>query len=223
LKAETTIATNIKATNVTVKGDSSTGTAINSGAALTVGSASGNSIVVPADGSIVAGGTTNKVTITGATLKAGTYTALDNASATLTLAGNTEIEVADGGSVAIGTAGQIVFTDGASKISLLAGGSLTSSAAGTLIKATESNSNNVELSVMAAGAATSAKVDTVGTVYTVTTATPGTAGSIIVGNAKWETATNSTAISGQKATTPTAGAGTLKAGEGTTLILAAAA
>jgi hypothetical protein len=223
LTAENTLAANLKATKATIVGDvGGTGVTIKSdNASLTV--PTGATITVSGTGSsIVAGGGNATVTITGATLKAGTYTAANNATNTLKLVAATEIEVADGGEVAIGTAGQIVFTADTSKISLLAGGSLVSSLGGTLIK--DSNTvANVKLIVGTTASPTTpttAAVTTANTTeFTVTTGTGSGSTDVTVANAKWTIATGAVDT---KAVSNTGTAGKLKAGAGTTLTLTAA-
>jgi hypothetical protein len=116
LEEATVIAANITATNVTVKGDASTGTAIKSSdTGLTVGSDTANSIVVLANGSIVAGTGADTVTITGATLGAGTYTAGNDqlsltTTAVITVDGG--IDIAGGGDLALDVAAtKVIFNE----------------------------------------------------------------------------------------------------------------
>jgi hypothetical protein len=172
----------------------------------------------------VAGGTSGTVTITGAGLSGGAFTAANAATATLTLAANAIIEATGTGAVTIGTAGQIVLTNNTSKINLVNGGSLVASAAGDLIK-TSGAASGVTLTVSATGNATPTHA-TVGTEtpFTVTTASAAGSGSqkVIVGKVSW-TIDKTAAVNAQvgAAATDSAAAGTLKAGAGTTLVIAA--
>jgi hypothetical protein len=223
LTPATAIAANIVATKAVIKGTAGAGTLIKSdGVALTVGT--GNSVAVTGEGaSIVAGGVTGSVTIAGATLNPGTYTATNAATATLTLAASTEIAVAN--AVTIGTAGQIVFTDDSSKISLLAGGSLVaSSAAGGLIK-TGGDATGVTLTVGTTAVPGTATYATVGasSPFVVTTAVSAGTGSpaVVVGAVSW-TVDKTDEVDAQAGAAAGGGAaiGTLTAGTGTTLTIA---
>jgi hypothetical protein len=116
----TTIAANIVATNVTIKGDATTGTVLKTGNIdLTV--AEDNRITVTGEtAKIVAGGSSNKVTITGAVLKAGAYTGTDGK---LSLGDTTEIEV-NGGQIVIAGSGELELTEVTSKVVLNANSAL---------------------------------------------------------------------------------------------------
>jgi hypothetical protein len=108
---ETDIATGIKATNVKVKG--AAGTIIDPDDNITL--VNGTAITIPADGKIVAGTTeTNAITITKATLNAGTGGTFTYASpilpedkGKLTLGGSTSLTVEAGGSINIEGYGEL--------------------------------------------------------------------------------------------------------------------
>jgi hypothetical protein len=221
------LSTALKATGVTVKGESGTGVVMGTDSHTAITLPATTSITVPVGGSVVAGDETGKVTILGgAVLKAGTYTATDVKTATLTLGANAVLEVQDGGSIAISAAspdeGQIVLADNTSKIFLLAGGSFAAGAKGTIIK-NGGTMTGVTLTVGTTdkpGVATKAVVSTAGTVFTVTTeATTGVTGDVIVGVIKWVTGTDP--VSAKAGVDPTTGAaaGSIKAGAGTTLTI----
>jgi hypothetical protein len=217
----TTIAVNLTAPAGTIiKGtDSTNGVTIN-GTTLVIAGVS-SSVSVPAAAPLVAGGGTAKVEIKGARLKAGTYTAVNNATATLSLAASTEIEVLDGGSVNIPVGGQIVLNGAVtSKITLLAGGSLIAATADGDITGTAHA--NVTLTVGTTATpdtATKALVTSASPFGVTTTAGTGSVKTIVVGKIQWEAidvAIN--ALVGADADTDAIG--TLTAGAGTTLTIA---
>jgi hypothetical protein len=218
------LASNITGTKVTIVGADANPVTIG-GTTLAI---TGGSIEVDADvadASIVAGGANGTVTITGAKLSGGNFTAANAAEATLTLAADAEIEVAADGAVTIGTVGQIVFTDGDSKISLLAGGSLVASSGTSDLIKTGEDQTKVKLDASVDGNDNKLLVGASENVYTVTRgATEKAAGTVILGKIKFTIPnTYSAAISGVAATGDEAAGGTLVAGEGTTLTLAGAA
>jgi hypothetical protein len=108
LEEVTVIAANITATNVTIKGGS-TGTPIGSTGVTAI--VADGSIIVPAEGSIVAGTGTDTITITGATLGAGTYTAT---AGQLSLS-TTAVITVDGG-IDIAGAGDLALTLAATSV-----------------------------------------------------------------------------------------------------------
>jgi hypothetical protein len=221
LTAANTLGPNLVATGVVITG-STAGVGIKTGVALTVGA--GAFITVPAATPMVAGDETGQITIAGAKLKAGTYTATDAVAATLTLATGTEIEVQNGGSVTIPNSpgkGQIVLTDADSKITLLAQGSLVAAHAdGDII---DTDHAGVKLLVAdiddELNAKTFATVATGTGTFTVTKA--GSAGSgttnVIVGNIQWVIDISATVD--QVGSDPTKAIGTLTAGAGTKIII----
>jgi hypothetical protein len=218
LTAANTIADNLVATKVTITTDGTNGLTIDSdGTALTV--PTGGSVTVPASAaSIVAGGETNNVTITGATLKPGVYT---GASGKLSLSTTAEIAVANGGAIDIAGTGDLELTAATSKVTLNAGGAIDVKAAtGAFGEATQTET----LVTVAASSATDtpAKADITNTDTTWTvTATAGTgsaATNIILGKLKLAL-TGTAAInnaSGADAES-SAAAGKLIAGTGTVI------
>jgi hypothetical protein len=221
LEKETTIAANIKAAKVTIKGTSSAGTEIIADSdALTV--AADDSIVVPttADGgSIVAGGTENKVTIAGATLGKGTYTAT---TGKLSL-GTTAVIKVDGGIEIAGT-GNLELTLAATKVVLNASAVLDVKAAtGKFGEATQA-----ETLVSVAGDQGNAKVvkDAMGAIWTVSDDDTGTdistaANNIVLGTLVLDFDGTSAVNNDPCATTgtpnPNAAPGKLITGAGTTI------
>jgi hypothetical protein len=219
LTAENTIAAAIKATNVTIIG-SSTGVTIDSDA-TDLTTTNGSVKVVETGAKIEAGGSTGKVTITGATLEGGTFTATDSDTATLTLGAGAVLTVEVTGAVTIGTAGQIVLTDGTSIIALVEGGSLAAPAAGGLIK-NGGDATGVKLTV---ADKSEPETETYATVtdaspFIVTTATATGSGTqkVIVGKISW-TIDKTGEVNAQAGATESGTIGTLKAGAGTVLLI----
>ncbi|MDR0637796.1 MAG: hypothetical protein LBG27_02655 [Spirochaetaceae bacterium] len=222
LTAKNTIATNIDATKVTIKG-SDTGVIIDSDAASITVNAS-ESITVPADGGVVAGGTTDKVTITGATLKPGTYT---GTTGKLALSANTEIEVADNGAIEIAGTGDLNLTESTSKVVLNAGGAIDVKAAtGKFGEATQTETKVTVGTAANPSTATKAAVVKADTVWTVTTDAAGTdisapADKIILGTFAVDFAGTSNVdvdpCIAATADSKTAAAGKLVAGAGTAI------
>jgi hypothetical protein len=172
LTAANTIGLKTVATKVTLKGDGTNGVTIEDDAALVVGSNS--SVTVPADGSIVVGDNDNQVTITGAVLKAGTYT---GATAQLSLSTTAVIEVANEGKIAVAGSGDLELTLAATKVVLLAGGAVDVKAAtGKFGEATQANTKVTVGTAAAPDTPTKALIakDGPNPVWTVTTDTVGT-------------------------------------------------
>jgi hypothetical protein len=181
LTAESTIASDIKATKATIKGVA---------AGLTIG---GTTLKIPANGSIdvtaegasiVTTGTANKVTITGATLKAGIYTGTDGR---LSLSTTAEIEVADGGMIEIAGAGNLELTGATSKVVLKEGGAIDVKAdTGNFGEASQTDTK-VTVAASSAPTATKATITEAPTkVWTVTSVGTGGTGAtnIILGTLK---------------------------------------
>jgi hypothetical protein len=172
LTPETTIAANIVATKAVIKGTDAAGTPIKSdGTSIVVGA--GNSIAVTGEGSsIVVGGSVKPVTITGATLKPGTYTGTDGK---LSLSTTAVIEVVSGGKIEITGEGDLELTMAATKVVLNAGSSLDVLAAtGKFGEATQTDTKITVAAATDATTATKAKVDADSTTWTVTTDETGT-------------------------------------------------
>ena len=169
LTAENTIADNVVATNVTIIGGNTGVTIKSDGTALTVNS-NESIIVPPTGGSIVAGASTDTVTITGATLKPGTYTGAATGLSTIG-----EIEVAGAGKIDIAGNGDLALTAAATKVVLLAGATIDVKAAtGKFGEATQTNTKVTVGTAAAPTTPTKATVENSGTTWTVTTDITGT-------------------------------------------------
>jgi hypothetical protein len=220
LEEETVIAPYIKATNVTIKGTTGTGTPIRS-TTITAIEADG-SIIVPADGSIVAGGETNNVTIKGATLGAGKYTGTDGKLAIDDTDGG-EIEVNNGGTIEIAGSGNLEFEKAAIKVTLKEGGSLdVKSADGKFGASTLTNTTITVENSGGPGAATKATKSGSSPNWTVTTEAGATGESlteIILGKLTLPSSTGALNAAGCTQAS-TGAAGKLTAGTKTVIIFA---
>ena len=219
LTAANTIADNVVATNITIIG-SSTGVTIKSdGTAITV-SADASIIVPGTGGSIVAGGDDDNVTITGAVLKAGTYT---GTSGKLSLSTTAVIEVANGGAIAVAGSGDLELTLAATKVVLLAGGAVDVKAGtGKFGEATQANTKLTVGTAAAPNTPTKATVvkDGASAVWTVTSTTETGTGetNVILGTLKLAiTGTSNVDGAAGAAADGSAAAGKLVAGQGTVL------
>jgi filamentous hemagglutinin len=216
LTAANTLAANLVATGVTITGETTTGVVIDKDATNIV-VPTGAFITVPDTGTGLVVGSTNTVTIKGATLKVGTYT---GAAGMLTLAANTEIEVGNGGEVAIAGSGKLAIGAAtSSKVTLLAGGRIIALTADGDIDLASSNRAKILLTVgTTADPATPAMANISGTTpFTVAVGSPGNTQDVIVGKIKWSIVGGTPAV--YAGDTASAAIGTLIAGDGTTITI----
>jgi hypothetical protein len=178
------------------------------------------SIVVPADGTIVAGGDTDNVTIRGATLNAGTYTGTSGKLAIDDTDGG-EIEVNNGGTIEIAGGGNLEFTVAATSVIFNENSSLYVKADTGLFG--EADQTDTKVSVTGASEGTATVVESADAEWTITDADPGTGDEIevILGKLKLALTGSSgiTDVAGEDADTEAA-PGKLIAGPGTTITFA---
>jgi hypothetical protein len=227
LTGENTIAANLKVNNAKITGSAATGAGvlIDSDAANIVVHADESIVTTTVTGAnvsnIVAGGATDKVTLTNATLGPGTYTGTTTgltlgSTAKVTVAGTGEVNIAGSGILTFGTAAtsQLILEPGAKVDVVAATGDIT----GT-------DRTKVTLLVAASTAPTQGtkkNVTNTTTAWTVATAGDMTNGTVVLGKIKFAITTDDTnAVIGANADTDAA-VGSLTAGTGTILTLAGA-
>jgi hypothetical protein len=216
LTATNTIAANIKVTKAKIVGSTAGGGGVTiQSTATDIEVHDDESITVSGDGTIVAGASTNIITITKAVLGPGKYT---GAAAALTLSGNAVITVKDGGTVNIAGTAVLKLTAGGDKVVLKEGGTLAV-AAGAAIDDVAGSYTAARFGVYEAsdtGFTTAKKTLVAGTVVTTTDGT-GADSDIILGLIKF-TLANSEAERDGEAAGGSAAAGSVKAGAATVVV-----
>jgi hypothetical protein len=215
LVAENTIAANLKATNATIVGDASTGVTIDSNA-TDINVPASAYIIVPADGSIVAGASATAITIAGAKLKPGTYTYA--AVGTKLSLGTTAVIEVDGG-IEIAGAGDLELLLAATSVVFNEGSYLdVQHATGKFGEATQT-----ETQVTVAGDKAKAKVekDAANAIWTVSDDGTGTnistSGKIVLGTLTLDFDGTSAVTTDACAASSSAAPGKLITGPGTTI------
>jgi hypothetical protein len=215
--AETSIASNIKATNVTVKSSDGSATAIiQSNANLTLPADTSIEVTNPAAKIVVGTTVANQITITGSVLTGGTggYTGTDGK---LSLGASTKIEVEDGGLIVIAGSGHLELTDGTSEVELQAGGAIDVKTATGKIGESTVAQTKISVTGTNGGKATIVK-DASNSIWTITDDATGNTGTIVLGAVSFAL-TGTSAITDVTGTDPTTSAagGKLIAGAGTTI------